>query len=49
MATPFLSCLAKKAGIMRERPIAMSRFAEAVKKPFQVVNRPAMAPMVISQ
>ena len=24
----------------------MSMLAEAVKKPFQVVNRPAMAPMV---
>ena len=27
----------------------MSRLAEAMKKPFQVVNRPAMAPRVISQ
>ena len=46
---PFLFCLAKILGISRPRDMPMSSIAEDMKKPFQVVNRPAMAPMVISQ
>ena len=42
-------CLAKILGISRPRDMPMSSMAEDMKKPFQVVNRPAMAPMVISQ
>ena len=46
---PFLFCLANTLGTRQPRPMPMSRLAEAMKKPFQVVNRPAMAPRVISQ
>ena len=46
---PFWFCRAKMAGITLPRAIPMSRLAEAMKKPFQVVSRPARAPMVMSQ
>ena len=46
---PFLFWVAKTLGIRRPRDMPMSSRAEAMKKPFQVVNRPARAPMVMIQ
>ena len=48
-ATLFLFCLAKTAGISRPRPMPIIRLGVARKNPFQVVNRPAMAPRTMTQ